>query len=427
MATDTLSDTAIRKAKPGDKPRKLADGGGLFLLLQPNGSRWWRFKYRIDGKEKLLSLGVYPDVGLADARRRRDEARALVAAGTDPSASRQTDKAARTSQAEAQRLAAAGEPLPGTFEHVARRWHNQRTPEWAPSYANKVIGRLEGKVFPHIGARPVADIQPPELLAILRRLESEGIVETAHRVRDTMSEVFRFAVAEGLTTSDPARDLARALRKHTTKHLASITDPARFGELLRAVDTYRGTPIVRSALKLAALVFLRPGAELRQARWEEFDLDAGTWLVPAGRMKRGKDGKANGPDHLVPLSRQAVEVLRDLQKFTGSSALVFRGERHRDKPISENTLNAALDAMGFTNTEHRAHGFRASARTMLHERCKIDPAVIEAQLAHAVPDALGKTYNRTQFVDDRRQMMQTWADYLDRLREGAQVLSFKAA
>lgn len=426
MPTDKLSDPAIRKAKPSDKPRKLSDGGGLYLELQPSGARWWRLKYRIGGKEKRLSLGVYPAVSLSDARRRREEARALVAAGTDPSEARKVAKAEKEERAEAQRLAAAGQPVPGTFEHIARRWHAQRTPEWAASYANKIIGRLEGKVFPFIGARPVTEITPPELLVILRRLEAEGIVETAHRVRDTMSEVFRFAVAEGLATSDPARDLAGALRKHNTKHIASITDPTRFGELLRAIDAYRGTPIVRAALKLAALVFLRPGAELRQARWDEFDLDAGTWLVASIRMKRGKDGKLNGHDHLVPLSRQAVEVLRELQLFTGNSQLVFRGERHRDKPISENTLNAALDALGFTSAEHRAHGFRASARTMLHERCKVDPAVIEAQLAHAVPDALGDTYNRTTFVDERRPMMQLWADYLDRLREGAQVITLPA-
>lgn len=236
-----------------------------------------------------------------------------------------------------------------------------------------------------------------------------------------------YAIAEGSVTTNPARDLARALSKHTTKHIASVTDPKRFGELLRAIHGYHGTPIVKAALSLAALVFLRPGAELRCARWDEFDLDTATWEVPSERMKREKEGKANGPDHTVPLSSQAVEVLRELYPLTKHSPLVFQGTRNKDKPISENTLNAALDSLGFSSAEHRAHGFRASARTMLSERLNFPPEVIEAQLAHSVPDALGRAYNRTQFLEQRRAMMQSWADYLDRLRAGAEVLLFKAA
>ena len=322
---------------------------------------------------------------------------------------------------------AAGLPAVGSFEEVARRWHALRAPDWAPSYSTKIIARLEGKAFPYIGARPIGEIQPPELLAVLRRCEEAGIVETAHRVRDTCAEVFMFAVSEGIAQSNPARDLARALRTHTTRHIASITEPLRFGELLRAIAGYRGTPVVKAGLSLAALVFLRPGQELREARWDEFDLGNATWSVPAARMKRRKAGKENGPDHIVPLSRQAVAVLEELWPLTGRQPLVFQGLRNREKPMSENTLNAALDSLGFSAGEHRAHGFRASARTMLAERLAIAPEVIEAQLAHAVPDALGRAYNRTTFMTQRRDLMQRWADYLDQLRDGAQVLPLRSA
>lgn len=417
--TDRSVRAAIKAAQAAEKPRRISDGGGLYLDARPTGAGWWRFRYQIDGREGMLSLGTYPDVPLAAARTRRDELRRLVADGQDPSEARKADKADRQERAEVERLAAAGEPLPGTFEHVARRWFALRQPEWATRYSSKIIRRLETLAFPTIGARPVAAIQPPELLELLRKCEARGTVETAHRLRDTCSRVFRFAVTEGLATTDPARDLAGGLRQHTTRHLAAITDPKRFGDLLRAVDGYPGTPVVRSALQLAALVFLRPGQELRAAQWAEFDLDAGTWVVPAERLKRRKEGKANGPDHLVPLSRQAVAILRELQPLTVRSGYVFQGIRRRRQPISENTLNAALDTLGFTSAEHRAHGFRASARTMLHERLQVDPHVIEAQLAHSVPDALGRAYNRTSFAQQRRELMQRWADYLDTLRQAA--------
>lgn len=419
-ATDKLNDKAVQKAlreaAAAGRPIKVSDGGGLRLDAQPTGRGWWRLRYFASGKEAMISLGIYPEVSLSEARQKRATARQSVAAGINPSETRKADKVAHAAQEEARALASAGLPGPGTFEHVARRWHALRSPDWAESYSEKIIGRLEGKVFPYIGTRPVSEVQPPELLKLLRRCEDAGIVETAHRVRDSCSEVFRFAVAEGLASSDPARDLARALRKHTTKHIPSITDPTRFGELLRAIAGYRGTPAVKACLSLAALVFLRPGSELRGARWQEFDLDAGTWHVPAERMKRGQHGKANGPAHLVPLSPQAVAILREIHPLTGSGPLVFPGVRSREKPISENTLNAALNALGFDSAEHRAHGFRASARTMLAERLNFPVEVIEAQLAHAVPDALGKAYNRTQFLDQRRIMMTAWADYLDRLR-----------
>lgn len=425
MPTDKLTDTAIRKARPADKPVMLSDGGGMYLELRPNGTRYWRLKYRIGGREKLLSLGVYPAVTLAEARKKREAARVLIALGDDPSNHRKVDKSTRHEHAVVQAMVAAGEPLPGSFEAVARRWHATHLDRWAPTYSNKVLRRLETEVFPHLGMRPVGEIEPPELLQVLRRCEARGVVETAHRVRETCSLVFRFAIAEGSATRDAARDLVGALKQHATKHFAAIIDPDRFGELLRAIDGYghRGTPQVRYALKLAALVFLRPGQELRGARWEEFDLDAATWAVPAERMKRIRADKESGPPHVVPLSRQAVQVLRELQPITGHSALLFPGMRDHSKPISENTLNAALSAMGFDATEHRAHGFRASARTMAEERLGIDARVIDAQQAHAVSDPLGRAYNRTQFLDQRRELMQRWADYLDELRERTPKLS----
>jgi integrase len=426
-STNTLTDLAIRKAAPGDKPRKLADGGGMYLEIRPSGARYWRLKYRVNGTEKRLSLGVYPEVTLAQARVKRDAARALVAQGIDPSETRKAEKVRHQRQQIAQALAAAGEPVPDTFEYVAREWYETRRDDWSTSYGEKVLSRLVKDVFPFIGNRPVSEVTPPELLALLRRIEGRGVVETAHRARENCSQVFRFAVATGRATSDPARDLVDALKRPRVKHFAAITDPMRFGELLRAIDRYQGTPVVRAALKLASLVFLRPGEELRSACWDEFDLDAGVWSVPAARMKRRKDGKEYGPVHLVPLSRQAVEVLRDLYPLTGGGPVVFRGYKGKNRPISENTLNAALDAMGFDSDQHRAHGFRASARTMLAERLNVDEKVIEAQLAHSVPDKLGRAYNRTQFTDQRRQMLQTWADYLDTLRTGAQVIPIRAA
>lgn len=413
---DALSDTSIRKAKPKEKAYKLADGLGLYAEVRPSGRIWWRFRYRFGGKQLLLSMGTYPEVSLKLARDLRDEARRLVAAGQDPSEARKADKGAQLKAREAQALAAAGLPVPGTFEHLARTWHTTKKGEWSDSHAVKVLRRLELDVFPYLGKLQAGEIRPPLLLETLRRIEARGALETAQRVRDACSQVFRFGVATGACESDPARDLAGAIKRAQVRHLAAVTDPQAFGQLLRAIEAYRGTPIVRACLRLAPLVFVRPGAELRGARWDELDLDAGTWTIPADRMKRTKDGKRNGSPHLVPLSRQAVAILRDLHPLTGHGPLVFRGERDHERPISENTLNHALDALGYDSEQMRAHGFRAAARTLLHERLGIAPEVIEAQLAHRVPDALGRAYNRTEFADQRRQMMQVWADYCDRLR-----------
>jgi integrase len=412
MARMILTDAHLRGIKAQDPRKRLTDGGGLYLLLfVKGGSHAWRFDYTHEGKRKTLSLGSYPDTGLSLARRKADEARRLLAEGINPSTVRKEAKTATVQALEDERRADAGLPALGSFEEVARSWFEVQRGDWAATYADKVIRRLELYVFPYIGRRPVGEVTPPELLAVLRRLEARGVTDTAHRARDTCSQVFRFAVAEGRVTSDPARDLAGALKTHQTKHIPAITEPVRFGELLRAIDGYRGIPATREGLKLAALLFLRPGAELRAAEWSEFDLDAALWTVPATRMKRRKHAKENGPPHLVPLPRQAVEILRELRRLTGHQQFVFQGVRDRSKTISENTLNAALSALGFGPAEMRMHGFRAAARTMLAERLNFDDKVIEAQLAHAVPDALGRAYNRTQFVEQRREMLQVWADY----------------
>jgi integrase len=423
MARDLISsDTIIRHVKPGDARKRLTDGDGLYLLLfVRGGAHGWRLDYSIHGKRKTLSLGTYPDTGLKLARDKAQAARQLVAAGIDPSAERKESKAHRLMANEAARRAAAGLPALDSFEEVARDWFSTRRGEWATSYGDKVLRRLEVDVFPWIGKTPIAELTPPQLLEVLRRIEGRGVIETAHRALESCSQVFRFAVATGKVDSNPARDLKDALRKPMVVHFPAITDPSRLGELLRACDGYQGTLIVRTALKLLPMVLLRPG-ELRQARWEEFDLDAGVWTVPAARMKREKTGKLHGKPHTVPLATQAVAALRDLAPLTGPEGYVFRGERHHDRPMSDAAINAALRAMGFSKDEVTAHGFRATARTILVERLDTPEQVVEAQLAHAVKDSLGRAYNRTEFHAERASMMQTWADYLDRLRLGGDVI-----
>lgn len=420
-----LSDKAIRaalgKAQKDGTPLRLPDSDGLRLDVQPTGAAWWRLRYRHAGKEGMLSLGTYPEVGLALARERRDDMRRQLAAGVDPSGQRKADKAEAERQAEAKRRAAAGEAQADSFEAVALDWLAVQSSKWASSYGVKVTARLKADVFPFIGARPVAELRPPELLRVFEAIQARGAMETAHRALSECSQVFRFAVRKGLVGSDPCRDLAGALVTPTVRNFAAITDPAQLAQLLRACEGYTGTPVVRAAIKLAPLLFVRPG-ELRFAQWSEFDLAGATWTIPAARMKRSKHDKLNGDPHLVPLPRQAVAVLEALQPLTGAGGWVFQGERGRDKPISENTVNAALRALGFGKDTVTGHGFRATARTLLAERLGQPEQVIEAQLAHSVPDALGRAYNRTQWVDMRRTMMQTWADYLDRLWQGAEVV-----
>ena len=416
-------DATIRAVKPGNPRKRLSDGDGLYLRLFVNGgSHGWRLDYTIHGTRKNLSLGTYPDTSLALARRKADEARRLVSSGTDPSDMRKAAKVQAVQRREADRLADAGQPAVDSFEAVAREWWDTRRHEWSTSYADKVLARLVADVFPYIGRQPVAAVNAPKLLDVLRKIEARGVIETAHRAHESCSQIFRYAVGAGLVASDPARDLKGLLRKPQARHFPAIVKPERLAELLRACDGYAGTPVVRAALRLAPMLLLRPG-ELRFARWTEIELDTATWLVPAERMKRERAGKLNGPPHLVPLPSQAVQVLRELHALTGGGDLVFRGERHHDRPMSENTINAALRALGFPADEVVGHGFRATARTLLAERLGVDESVIEAQLAHSVRDSLGRAYNRTEYAAQRAVMLQAWADYLDQLRKGAHVVA----
>mgnify|MGYP001445058843 CR=1 FL=1 len=395
-----LSDTAIRNAKPGDKPYKLPDEKGLFLLVHPNGSKYWRQKYRFAGKEKMLAHGVYPDVGLKDAREKRDEARKQLAAGIDPGENKKAVKASKTLSAT------------NSFEVVGREWFEKNRDTWAPSHADKIIARLERDVFPWLGSRPVNEITAPEVLTVLRRIESRGTLDTAHRASGNCSQIFRYAIATGRALRDPVPDLRGALPAARGVNFASITEPAKVAELLRAIDAFKGTFVVKSALLLAPLLFVRPG-ELRKAEWAGFDLDKAEWRYFVTKTKT---------EHSVPLASQAVEILRDLHALTGHGRFVFPG-RDPQKCMSETAINAALRRMGYdTKTEITGHGFRAMARTILAEELHHKPEVIEHQLAHKVPDALGTAYNRTKFLKERRVMMQEWADYLDKLKAGAEVI-----
>lgn len=414
-ATNKLTDPAIRNAKPQAKAFNLADGGGLGLEVQPSGAKWWRLRFRVDGKERMLSLGTHPEVSLKDARERREQVRRDLAAGIDPSAKRKAVKETRTE------LAA------NTFEVVAREWHKAvHAAKVSDGHAARNLLRLEQDAFPWIGARPIAEVTAPMLLDMLRKVEARGAIETAHRVRQVCGQVFRYGIATGRCERDPAADLRDALQPVIVKHHAAILEPKEVGGLLRAFDDYQGYPATRAALRLAPLVFLRPG-ELRQAEWAEIDLDAALWTIPAARMKRTKQQKISGAPHLVPLSRQAVAILQDMEALTGRGRYVFPNARGGVRPMSEVAVLAALRRMGYSKDEMTGHGFRAMARTLMVERLGIEENVIEAQLAHSVRDSLGRAYNRTEFVDQRRQMMQRWADYLDSLKQGAQVLPFKTA
>ncbi|MFZ5622209.1 MAG: tyrosine-type recombinase/integrase [Pseudomonadota bacterium] len=398
-----LTDTAIRNSKPQAKPVKLFDERGLFLLVSPAGGKWWRFSYRFGGKYKTLSMGVYPDVGLKEARERRDAARKQLAAGIDPGTQRKAEKATRAE------LAA------NTFEAVAREWFIRHLDAKAPSHRDKVVRRLELYVFPYLGTCPIAEIRAPEILAVVRRIEARNVLETAHRALQNVGQVIRYAVATGRAESDPTQALRGALPPTTRQHMAAPTDPAKVGEILRSQDGFNGGPVVSAALRLLPLLFVRPG-ELRTMRWCDIDLSAGEWRYRASKTKT---------DHLVPLSRQAVAILEELRPLTEHlpGGWVFPGGRSPKMPLSNSAINAAYKRMGIdTRSELTGHGWRACARTLLHERLNHPPEVIEHQLAHAVPDALGTAYNRTKFIKERREMMQAWADYLDTLKRGAEVV-----
>lgn len=427
MARDLIpGDVTIRSIKPGDERKRLNDGDGLYLkLFVKGGSHGWRLDYTVGGVRKNLSLGTYPDTGLSLARKKADEARRLVSEGVDPSDVRKAAKADVLRKRQAQALADAGLPAIDSFEAVAREWLSQvHAVKVSDGQSERTQLRLEREVFPWIGREPIASIKAPALLACLRRVEARGALGTAHRVKQACGQVFRYGIATGRCERDPAADLRDALASVVVTHHPAITDPKRVGELLRALDGYKGHLVTRAALQLAPLVFQRPG-ELRRAEWSEIDLDAALWTIAAGRMKRTKQGKATGADHAVPLSRQAVAVLRELQPLTGHARYVFPSLRTDERPMSDNAVLSSLRRLGFPKDEMTGHGFRAMARTMLAERLGVEESVIEAQLAHNVRDSLGRAYNRTEFLEQRRAMMQTWADYLDRLRKGGDVIPLR--
>ena len=395
-----LSDTRIRAAKPIERAYKLFDERGLYLLVTPTGNRLWRLRYRMGALEKLLALGAYPDVPLKRAREKRDEARKLVADGIDPNAKR---KAERSAQAE-------------TFEAVANEWLELHKTSLAPETISILGTRLSSFLYPYVGSRPVAGITAQELLAVLRRIEARGRHETAHRIRALAGRVLRYAVATGRAPHDVAADLKDALAPVKSKNFASVTDPRRVGELMRAIYGYAGHPVTALALKLAPLVFVRPG-ELRAAEWSEFDEANAEWRIPGTRMKMGEP-------HIVPLSRQALAILRELQPFARGGRYLFPSLRTRDRPMSNNTINAALRRLGYTSDEQTGHGFRSMASTLLNEQ-GFPPDVIELQLAHVERNKVRAAYNKAQRLPERRKMMQAWADYLDGLRAGGQIVPIK--
>ncbi|MES9942094.1 MAG: integrase arm-type DNA-binding domain-containing protein [Candidatus Thiodiazotropha sp. 6PLUC2] len=394
-----LTDSAIRNAKPKEKNYKLADGGGLYLLVTTKGGKWWRLDYRFNGKRKTLSMGVYPDVTLKSARDRRAEAKTQLADGIDPGETRKATKASKSD--------ADG------FEAVAREWWGKREPTWSKTHSSRIIQRLEKDVFPWIGNRPIREISAPELLTILRRIENRGALETAHRIHQSCGQIFRYAVATGRAQRDPSADLKGALPPTRQRHHASITEPKKIGELLRVIEGYEGSLVTRCALQLASLTFVRPG-ELRHAEWSEINLEKAEWRIPPEKMKMRTL-------HIVPLSTQALAVLNEIKPLTGRGKYVFPGVRTNRRPMSENTVNAALRRLGYTKEEMTGHGFRSMASTILNEQGWHRDA-IERQLAHAERNSVRAAYNYAEHMPERIKMMQWWADYLDNLKTGAEII-----
>ena len=393
-----LTATQVKNAKPREKEYKLADGQGLFLLVSPTGGRYWKLDYPYNGKRKKLSLGEYPALTLAQAREEAERCRGMLAEGKEPDGLRVKKKEAVIEQIMAI----------NSFEDVAREWHKQMAGSLSESHSARQLRRLELYIFPWVGKRAINEVSAPELLQALRRIEEKGAIETAHRVRVICGQIFRYGIATGRADRDVAADLRGALKPVNGGHMAAITKPKDVGRLLQAIDGYEGFLVVRYALQLAPLVFVRPG-ELRQAKWEEIDFARKRWEIPAGRMKMKVE-------HVVPLSRQAIGILKELQPVSGVSEYLFPSVRSIARPISDNTLNAGLRRLGYTGQEMTAHGFRAMARTLLDEELNERVDLIEHQLAHTVKDPLGRAYNRTKFLEQRAEMMQRWADYLDQLK-----------
>ncbi len=403
--TKPLTATEIKNVKPTSKQFKLFDGHGLFLLVKPSGTKGWRLKYRFAGKEKLLSLGPYPTITLADARKKRDTALKLLDKGIDPSLAKKAEK-----QATEARQA-------NTFKKLAEEWYSQQN-TLADSTKYLLWRRLELDVFPAIGTSPVSELTPRMILeGVLRPMEKRNVFEMTHRTKSLVSRIFRYGVACGYVERDITADLRGALKPFKREHLASITEPGKVGALLRAIDDYDGSFIVKCALRLAPLVFVRPG-ELRSAEWSEFDLDNALWTIPAEKMKMKQS-------HIVPLSIQSLAILRELNPLTDRSSYLFPSHRSNARHLSNNAINAALRRMGYAKEEMTGHGFRAMARTLLDEVLQIRPDFIEHKLAHAVRDPLGRAYNRTTHLEERKKMMQTWAAYLDGLKTEAKALPFR--
>jgi integrase len=389
-----LTDTKVRSVKSREKSYKIADGRGLFLVIKPNGSKYWRFRYHFGDKEKLLAIGIYPDVSLADARRKRDEARKLLADDIDPGIAKQLKKRAKKLAAE------------NSFESIAREWNIKFASKWTPEHGAKILLRLEKDIFPWLGHRPIIEITAPELLAVLRRIENRGAIETAHRTLQNCSQIFRYAIATGRAERDVSADLRGAIPPVKKRHLASITDPKAIGDLLRALNDYNGHFATKCALQLAPLVFVRPG-ELRKAEWSEFNFETAEWRIPPEKMKMRIT-------HIVPLSAQALAILREIQALTGNGKYVFPSLRTLSRPMSNNAVLGALRRLGYAKDEMTGHGFRSMASTLLNEQGWNRDA-IERQLAHAERNNIRAAYNYAEYLPERRKMMQHWADYLENL------------
>lgn len=405
MATNKLTALSVKNAKPVDKPYKLSDGAGMYLLVDTKGGRFWRLAYRFAGKQKLLALGVYPEITLEAARKARDAARAQIRENIDPGEQRKINK-----------LTAAHRAV-NTFEEVAREWHKEFKSTWTAHTAEKNLRILELNAFPWIGSRPIADIGAPELLAVLRRVKDRGLLDTAHRLRQTAGQVFRYSISTGRGERDISADLRDALPARTQTHYAAVTEPGKLGALLRDIWNYKGSFTTCAALRLSALFGLRPG-ELRNLEWSEVDVDAKLIRIPLGKMKARRV-------HVVPLARQALEILEELRPMTGGFAFCFPGLQSRDRPMSENTVNAALRRLGYdTKSDHSAHGFRSTFSTLAHGSGLFRPEVVEVQLAHKHGDATRLAYDRGDFLEERRKLMTWWADECDQMREGAQIIPF---
>ena len=394
-----LTDIQVKNAKKQPKEYKLSDGGGLHILITPSGGKLWRLQYRIEGKQKNIAFGAYPYISLADARQLREDARKLIANGIDPNAVKKAQKHQEEIQSDSDN---------NTFEVVAREWFAKNEPVWSSSHIRTVKSRLERDVYPIIGCRPIAEISRGEIISLLRTVEARGVIETADRIKIYCGQIFRYALNLEKITHNPVSDMRDVLKKREHGHHAAITEPKQLAGLLRAIDAYEGSFVVKCALQLAPMFFVRPG-ELRKAEWSEFDLESAEWNIPASRMKMKQA-------HLVPLCKQAIAILKVLQTLTGNDQYLFPCHRTKLRPMSDVAMLAALRRMGFGKEEMTPHGFRATARTILDEVLQIRPDFIEHQLAHAVKDPNGRAYNRTAHLSERRKMMQQWADYLDELK-----------